>query len=119
MKNVQSARPSQPLQQKAPRIPGGLYLGIAIARLSSNKIARFEARDLMGRFNHASSLWAGKRLAIYMVDFRRSVNKKGTQNAPKQEKAHKVAGYAKMSAFSLPQLPHDFFKRLIARPPWL
>jgi len=73
----------------------------------------------MGRLNNASSLWAGKRLAIYMVYFRRTVNKKVLKRVPKQEKAHKVAGYAKMSAFALPQLPHDFFKRLIARPPWL
>ncbi|MEI6607597.1 MAG: hypothetical protein WCP35_19995 [Verrucomicrobiota bacterium] len=104
---------------KSPPDSGGLYLGIAIAPLPPNKIALFEAQDLMGRLNHASSLWAGKRLAIYMVYFRRTVNEKGHKKAPKQEKARKVAGYAKMSAFALPQLPHDFFKRLIARPSWL
>ncbi|MEI6607839.1 MAG: hypothetical protein WCP35_21265 [Verrucomicrobiota bacterium] len=67
---------------------------------------------LYGRVNASTSIW----FIFAALSIKRG--KKG-EKAQKQEKAHKVAGCAKMSAFALPQLPHDFFKRLIAHPPWL
>ncbi len=73
MKNVQSARLSKPFQQKAPRIPGGLIWELRWH--ACNQLPGVKRGVIMGRLNNASSLWAGKRLAIYMVYFRRTVNK--------------------------------------------